>query len=153
LMPTVNPGDSTVQTVKQLLESKGHDVWSIDADDSVFDALGLMAEKEAGALIVMEASKPIGLISERDYARNVLLKGQSFRDAPVREVMTRHVICARPELSVEECMRIMTEKRVRHLPVMDGLHLIGIISIGDLVKAIIAEQQSIISQLENYISG
>jgi CBS domain-containing protein len=152
-MPTVNPGDSTVQTVKQLLESKGHDVWSIDADDSVFDALGLMAEKEAGALIVMEASKPIGLISERDYARNVLLKGQSFRDAPVREVMTRHVICARPELSVEECMRIMTEKRVRHLPVMDGLHLIGIISIGDLVKAIIAEQQSIISQLENYISG
>jgi CBS domain-containing protein len=152
-MPTVKPGDSTVQTVKQLLESKGHDVWSIDADDSVFDALGLMAEKEAGALIVMEASKPIGLISERDYARNVLLKGQSFRDAPVREVMTRHVICARPELSVEECMRIMTEKRVRHLPVMDGLHLIGIISIGDLVKAIIAEQQSIISQLENYISG
>jgi CBS domain-containing protein len=112
-----------------------------------------MAEKEAGALIVMEASKPIGLISERDYARNVLLKGQSFRDAPVRDVMTRHVICARPELSVEECMRIMTEKRVRHLPVMDGLHLIGIISIGDLVKAIIAEQQSIISQLENYISG
>jgi CBS domain-containing protein len=153
LMPTVKPGDSTVQTVKQLLESKGHDVWSIDADDSVFDALGLMAEKEAGALIVMEASKPIGLISERDYARNVLLKGQSFRDAPVRDVMTRHVICARPELSVEECMRIMTEKRVRHLPVMDGLHLIGIISIGDLVKAIIAEQQSIISQLENYISG
>jgi CBS domain-containing protein len=152
-MPTANPGDSTVQTVKQLLESKGHDVWSIDADDSVFDALRLMAEKEAGALIVMEASKPIGLISERDYARNVLLKGQSFRDAPVREVMTRHVICARPELSVEECMRIMTEKRVRHLPVMDGLHLIGIISIGDLVKAIIAEQQSIISQLENYISG
>lgn len=142
-----------MQTVRQLLEEKGHVVWSIGPDESVYDAIKLMAEKGIGALIVVERAKPIGMLSERDYARKVILAGRFSKDTKIREIMTTQIFFADPQQSIQECMSIMTEKRVRHLPVMDGDQLIGIISIGDLVKAIIAEQQFVISQLEHYISG
>lgn len=142
-----------MQTVRQLLEEKGHVVWSIGPDESVYDAIKLMAEKGIGALIVVEHAKPIGMLSERDYARKVILAGRFSKDTKIREIMTTQIFFADPQQSIQECMSIMTEKRVRHLPVMDGDQLIGIISIGDLVKAIIAEQQFVISQLEHYISG
>jgi CBS domain-containing protein len=142
-----------MHTVKQLLESKGHDVWSVSPDTSVLDAIKQMADKGVGALLVLDDGKPVGIVSERDYARKVILQGRSSQDTPVREIMTTPVVCARPDLSVEECMAIMTDKRVRHLPVMEGDQLLGMISIGDLVKAIIADQQFIIKQLERYIAG
>ena len=107
----------------------------------------------AGALMVMDGTRPVGLISERDYARNVTLKGLSSRDTEVREVMTTHVYCVRPEQTVEQCMALMTDKRVRHLPVIENDRVVGIVSIGDLVKSIIADQQFIIEQLEHYICG
>jgi CBS domain-containing protein len=142
-----------MQTVKQLLESKGHDVWSVDPDTSVLDAIKKMADKAVGALLVLDHDKPVGMVSERDYARKVILQGRSSEETPVKEIMTTRVVCARPDLSVEECMAIMTDKRIRHLPVMEGDQVLGMISIGDLVKAIIAEQQFIIEQLERYIAG
>ncbi|MGC1953734.1 MAG: CBS domain-containing protein [Gammaproteobacteria bacterium] len=142
-----------MQTVRQLLQVKGHDVWAIGPDTSVYDAIKIMADKDIGALIVREGDNTVGLISERDYVRNVVLEGRSSRKAAVREVMTPRVVCARPEQTLEECMAVMTEKRVRHLPVMDGQQLYGIISIGDLVKAMIEEQQFIIEQLVHYING
>lgn len=140
-------------TVRELLRDKGHDVWSIGPDESVYDALSLMADKEIGALVVIDSGEPIGLISERDYARKLILEGRSSRETPVRDVMTRRVIGVGFDQTVEECMALMTDKRVRHLPVMNDDELVGVVSIGDLVKAIIAEQQFIIEQLENYISG
>lgn len=142
-----------MHTVKQLLESKGHDVWSVSPDTSVLDAIKKMADKQIGALLVLDGSKPVGIVSERDYARKVILQGRSSQETPVGEIMTTHVVCARPDLNVEECMAIMTDKRIRHLPVMEGDQVLGMISIGDLVKAIIAEQQFIIEQLERYIAG
>jgi CBS domain-containing protein len=138
--------------LKQVLQGKGHDVWSIDPEASVFDAMQMMADKEVGALVVMEGDSLVGVVSERDYARKVILQGRSSKDAKVKEIMTSRVAYARPEQSVEECMALMTEKRVRHLPVMDGGKLLGFISIGDLVKVIIEEQQHVIEQLEQYIS-
>jgi CBS domain-containing protein len=140
-----------MQTIRQILEDKGYEVMSITPGASVYSAIELMAENGIGALMVMEGDKTVGLISERDYARKVILKGRSSKDTEVREIMTTHVVCAGPEQTVEQCMALMTEKRVRHLPIMDGERLIGIVSIGDLVKAIIAEQQFIIEQLEHYI--
>lgn len=140
-------------TVGDLLNSKGREVWSVAPDASVYDALELMAEKEVGALVVIEEGRLIGLISERDYARKLVLQGRSSRETPVRDVMTAKVICVRPDQTVEECMALMTDKRVRHLPVVEEGDLTGVVSIGDLVKAIIADQQFIIEQLENYISG
>jgi CBS domain-containing protein len=142
-----------VETVAQLLEDKGSDVWTIRPDASVFEAIEMMAEKGIGALVVVEANTIVGLVSERDYARSVVLKGRASRATPIREIMTRRVICARPEQSIKECMALMTDKRVRHLPVVDGDRLCGLVSIGDLVKAIIIEQQFIIEQLEHYISS
>jgi CBS domain-containing protein len=142
-----------VKVIKELLATKGHEVWTIGPDDSVYDALKVMAEKEIGALVVLDAGRPVGLISERDYARNVVLKGRMSHDTPVSDIMTTRVVCARLDQTVEECMALITDKRIRHLPVMDGANLVGIISIGDLVKAIIAEQQFVIEQLEHYISG
>ncbi len=142
-----------MRTISQILEEKGHEVLSIHPGASVYNAIEVMAENGIGALMVMEETRPVGLISERDYARNVTLKGLSSRDTEVREVMTTHVYCVRPEQTLEECMALMTEKRVRHLPVTEGDRLVGIISIGDLVKSIIAEQQFIIEQLEHYICG
>ena len=139
-------------TVKQLLQGKGHEVWQIGPQASVYDAVAMMADKEVGALVVMEGESLVGVLSERDYARKVDLKGRSSKDTKIKEIMTSRVAYARPEQSVEECMAMMTEKRVRHLPVMDGEKLLGIISIGDLVKAIIEEQQHVIEQLEQYIT-
>jgi CBS domain-containing protein len=142
-----------MQTIRQILEDKGYEVFSIGPGASVYSAIELMAENGIGALMVMEGNRTVGLISERDYARKVILKGRSSKDTEVREVMTTHVVCVHPEQTLEECMALMTEKRVRHLPVMEGDRLVGIISIGDLVRSIIAEQQFIIEQLEHYISG
>ena len=142
-----------MQTIRQVLEYKGYEVFSIGPGASVYSAIELMAENGIGALMVIEGTRTVGLISERDYARKVILKGRSSKDTEVREVMTTRVVCAHPEQTVEECMALMTEKRVRHLPVMEDDRLVGIISIGDLVRSIIAEQQFIIEQLEHYISG
>ena len=138
--------------VKQVLQGKGHEVWSLDPNASVYDAIAMMADKEVGALVVMEADKLVGVVTERDYARKVVLQGRSSKGTKVKDIMTSRVAYARPDQSVEECMAVMTEKRIRHLPVMDGEKLLGIISIGDLVKAIIEEQQHVIEQLEQYIS-
>jgi len=142
-----------MQTIRQILEDKGYEVYSVRPGASVYSAIELMAENGVGALMVMEDDKTVGLISERDYARKVILKGRSSKDTEVREIMTTHVVCAHPEQTVEECMALMTEKRVRHLPIMDGERLVGIVSIGDLVRTIIAEQRFIIEQLEQYICG
>jgi CBS domain-containing protein len=142
-----------MQTVKQLLDEKGHDVVSIHPDASVLDAIQKMADKEIGALLVVDNDKPVGIMTERLYARGVILKGKSSPRTKVREIMTRSVICARPEQTVEECMAVMTEKRVRHLPVLDHKQIVGIVSIGDLVKSIIADQKFVIEQFEHYVHG
>ncbi len=142
-----------METIGQLLSKKGSEVWSIGPDASVYDCIAMMADKEVGALIVTDDGRPVGIISERDYARKVVLKDRSSRDTKVSEIMTTRITFARPDQSVEEGLSMMTEKRIRHLPVMSGDKLLGIVSIGDLVKAIIVEQQQMISQLEQYISG
>ncbi|GMQ75740.1 MAG: CBS domain-containing protein [Gammaproteobacteria bacterium] len=139
-------------SLKKVLQGKGHDVWSIGPEASVYDAIEMMADKEVGALVVMEGDSLVGLLSERDYARKVILQGRSSRDTKIKDIMTSRVAYARPEQSVEEGMGMMTDKRIRHLPVMDGDKLLGVVSIGDLVKAIIEEQQQVIEQLEQYIS-
>ena len=141
-----------MKTVKQILDTKGDQVWSITPDQSVFDALKLMGEKEIGALAVMEGDKLVGIISERDYARKVILKGRTSRDTLIKEIMTAQVIAIHLAQTVEECMELMTEKRIRHLPVVEQDRLIGMVSIGDLVKSIIDEQQFMIEQLETYIT-
>lgn len=142
-----------MKTVKQILQEKGHSIWSITPDTLVYDALKLMAEKEVGALLVIEGRRLVGIISERDYARKVILKGKSSLDTPVKEIMTQRVIYVRPEQTVEECMALVTEKHIRHLPVLEGDELIGVVSIGDLVKADIEAKVFMIKQLENYITG
>ena len=142
-----------MSTIKQILDTKGYAVWSIHPRESVFAAIQQMAEKEVGALVVLEGDAVVGIISERDYARKVMPKGRSSRETMVQDIMTADVIHVRLDQSIEECMTIVTEKHIRHLPVLDSGQLVGIISIGDLVKTIIAEQQFIIEQLEHYISG
>lgn len=142
-----------MKSARALLDQKGYDIWSIGPDASVYDAIARMAEREVGALLVMQDSEVVGIVSERDYARKVILKGRSSRKTPVREVMTSQVVCTRADESIEECMALMTDKRIRHLPVLAEGKVIGIISIGDLVRAIIAEQRFVIEQLEQYISG
>ena len=142
-----------MKTVNEILQAKSGKLLSISPDASVLDALKLMAEREVGALVVLDGDQLAGIFSERDYARKVILFGKSSKDTAVSEIMTRKVVCVCPDQSVEECMALMTEYRLRHLPVMDGGQLIGLISIGDLVKATISEQQFIIEQLEHYISG
>jgi CBS domain-containing protein len=142
-----------MKAVEQILDAKGSDVWSIAPDASVLEAIKLMAEKEVGALLVMTGEKPVGIVSERDYARKVILKGRSSKETPIKDIMTTNVVCASPGQSIEECMALMTAKRIRHLPVMDGDQLRGMLSIGDLVKAVIAEQKLVIKELERYISG
>ena len=139
-------------TVRQILDGKGHQVWTISADKSVYDALRLMGEKEIGALAVVEGDQLIGMLSERDYARKVVLKGKTSRETLVGAIMSSPVPSVHPNHSVEECMALMTEQRVRHLPVLDDGKLIGMISQGDLVKSIIDEQKFIIGQLESYIA-
>lgn len=140
-------------SVRQVLDSKGHDIWSIDPNASVLNTIKLMADKKIGALLIMEDEKLVGIVSERDYARKVILKGRASNETPVKVIMTKDIIYATPENSVEDCMALMTEKRVRHLPVLDGDKVTGVLSIGDLVKSIIAEQQFTIEQLENYITA
>jgi CBS domain-containing protein len=137
--------------VKQLLQNKGFDVWTIAPDASVYEALQLMAAKNVGALVVLEAGKLMGIISERDYARKVILLEKSSMTVLVKETMTKQVYCVGPENTIEECMGLMTEQRVRHLPVLVNDKLVGIVSIGDVVKAIISDREFIIEQLENYI--
>lgn len=140
-------------TIRQLLESKGRQVWSVNLETTVYDSLRLMAEKGIGALVVMDQGTIVGVISERDYARKVILEGRSSRDTPVSAIMSTSVLHALPEQSIADGMALMTEKRIRHLPVMEDNQIIGIVSIGDLVKSHIAEQEYVISQLEHYISG
>lgn len=142
-----------MKTIKDLIKVKGHQVWSIEPIATVYEAIELMADKEVGALMVVEGTKLVGVISERDYTRKVMLKGRSSKETKVMEIMTKRVMYAQPEQSVEECMALMTEKRVRHLPIMDGDQLLGVVSIGDLVKSIIEEQRFTIDLLERYISG
>lgn len=142
-----------METIGQLLERKGRDIWSIGPDASVYESIQMMADKGVGALVVMEGKRVAGIISERDYARKVVLKDRSSRDTRISEIMTTDLVYGRPDQSVQEGLTVMTEKRVRHLPIMNGEELVGVVSIGDLVKEIIAEQQQMISQLEQYISG
>jgi CBS domain-containing protein len=139
--------------VQQILQKKGGEVWTIGPQVTVFDALKLMAEKEIGALLVVETGKVVGIFSERDYARKVILEGRSSKDTPVRKIMTEHVITVDPATTVEVCMGLMTDRHIRHLPVIEDDRLIGVISIGDVVKAIITEQTYLIEHLENYIVG
>jgi CBS domain-containing protein len=140
-----------MKTVTQLLEAKGREVHTIGPDARVIDALKLMADKDVGALVVTEGARIAGIISERDYARKVILHGKSSQDVGVREIMTAKVVTVQPRHTVEECMSLMTAKRIRHLPVTEGERLIGVLSIGDLVKEVIAEQEATIKQLESYI--
>jgi len=142
-----------MRTVEGLLEAKGYDIWSITPDASVYEAVKLMADKAIGALLVLESGKLVGIISERDCTRRLILKERVPKDTLVREIMTSDVITVRPGQTVEECMALVTAKRIRHLPVLAGDHLIGIVSIGDLVKDVISEQEFMIQQLENYIKG
>lgn len=140
-------------TVRDMLKTKGFEVWSVTPDASVFDALKLMAEENIGAVLVMESDNLIGILSERDYARKVILHGKSSAETPAREIMTERVMCVGPEDSAEQVMALITEKKIRHLPVLEDGELIGLISIGDVVKATIAQKEFIIEQLEEYIKG
>jgi CBS domain-containing protein len=142
-----------MQIIRKLLDRKGREIWSVPPKASVYEALELMAAKRIGAVVVIDDSEVVGIFSERDYARKIILMGRASRDTRVEEIMTPKVIYADGGDTVEECMARMTAKRVRHLPVLDGGELVGVISIGDLVKSIISEQQFIIEQLEQYISG
>jgi CBS domain-containing protein len=138
-------------TVRQLLDRKGRQIFSIAPGTAVLEAIRLMADRHVGALLVMEGETLSGIVSERDYARKVILMGRSSADTPVRDIMTAAVITVQPETPVEKCMQIVTERRVRHLPVIEAGRVVGMVSIGDLVKAVIAEQQQHIEQLESYI--
>ena len=140
-------------TARHLLEQKGPNVWTIDPDATVFDALAKMAEKDIGSLVVMDGEELIGIITERHYSRNVILKGKRSPTTLVREIMDRNVVHVRPDHPVELCMALMTEKRVRHLPVLEGDKVMGIISIGDLVKNIISDHKFTIDQLTHYLQA
>jgi CBS domain-containing protein len=140
-----------MKTLKQLLSAKGREVYSIGPNAKVIDALQLMAQKDIGALIVMDGGRIIGMMSERDYARKVILHGKSSQDVIVRDIMTADVITVDPSKTVEDCMALVTEHRIRHLPVCEEGRLIGLVSIGDLVKDVIADQEQTIKQLESYI--
>jgi CBS domain-containing protein len=147
--------ENAMKTVKHILEAKGSDeVHTVGPDDSVLNALERMAEKGVGALVITEASGQIvGLLSERDYARKVVLLGRVSKDTPARDIMTTEVVCVAPEQSVDICMGLMTQKHIRHLPVVSEGRLVGIVSIGDVVKAVIDDQQFAIDELQHYIMG
>ncbi|MCL5998524.1 MAG: CBS domain-containing protein [Chloroflexi bacterium] len=137
--------------VSDILRSKGRVVWSISPEASVYEALQLMAEKNVGALMVLDGGRLVGIFSERDYARKVILKGRSSLDTPVEAIMTRQVFAVRPEDALEACMALMTDKRARHLPVFEDSRLVGVVSIGDVVRQLLSEQELTITQLESYI--
>ena len=139
-------------SILQVLASKGSHVWSISPDATVFAGLTLMAEKNIGALLIIENDKPVGIMSERDYARKIILEGRSSRETRIRSIMTTRLVWAHPSDSVEHAMALMTRERIRHLPVVDGDSILGMVSIGDLVKAMIDQQQFTIEQLERYIA-
>ncbi len=140
-------------TIDVILAKKGNQVWSIEPNAQVFAALELMAEKNVGALLVLDGQKIVGIMSERDYARKVMLMGKSSKTTPVSEIMTAEVLYVTPSQSVEECLALMTNKKIRHLPVLENDELVGIISIGDVVIEMISEKELLIEQLENYIKG
>ena len=140
-------------TVSRILERKGSSIWSIAPEAMVYDAIKLMAQKNVGALMVLENGVLIGIISERDYTRKVILQGKSSKETPVGEIMTKELVTAEPNDNIAECMRVMTERRVRHLPVLEGSKIIGIVSIGDLLKWVISAQDAAIDHLERYITG
>jgi len=142
-----------MKTLRSVLESKGGEIYSVGPTASVFDALEEMSKRDVGALIVLDGGEVVGIFSERDYARKIILVGKSSRETPVSEIMTSRVVFARPDLTLEECLALMTDKRIRHLPVIQNDELIGVVSIGDLVKGIIDDQRFLISQLESYVSG
>jgi CBS domain-containing protein len=142
-----------MKTVSDILETKGREIWTIPPETIVFDALKLMAEKNVGALVVLDGAEVAGILSERDYARKVILHGRSSRELETREIMSTNVFFVSPEQDIEDCMALFTNKRVRHLPVLQNKELIGLISIGDVVKAVIAEHEYTIKHLENYITG
>jgi len=142
-----------MRTVRHLLEAKAPEVFAIGPDEPVIDAIRLMAEKRIGAVVVMQAGRLVGILSERDYARKIVLMDRSSKATPVREIMSKAVRFVRPEQTTDDCMALMTDRRMRHLPVIDAGKLVGMISIGDLVKNIISEQQFTIQQLEFYIRG
>ncbi len=143
----------SMKQVSHLLTEKGQDVWSLRPEATVYEAVDQMARRGTGALLVMEAGRLVGIVSERDYARKVILKGKSSRETKVREIMSYPVICARPELTVEETMALMTSKRVRHLPVVIDDDVVGVISIGDVVRGIIADNDAHIEELTNCVTG
>lgn len=138
-------------TLSDVLDTKGHNVWTVSPQSSAYEALEFMAEKDVGALVVIDQGKVVGMFSERDYARKLALKGKLSRETPVAEVMTRQVCYVLPWTSLSECMALMTNKHVRHLPVIESDKLIGIVTIGDVVKAIISEQESVIQELKSYV--
>lgn len=142
-----------MRNVQQLLDEKSNQLLSISPTASVLDALKIMAEKDVGALIVLEEEKLVGIFSERDYARKIILFGKSSHDTAVSEIMTPRVVCVRPSQSADECMSLMTGRRVRHLPVLSEDKVVGVISIGDVVKEMIADQKQTIEQLEQYIKS
>jgi len=142
-----------MHTVKDMLKEKGSEVWTISPEAKVIDALKLMSDKKIGALAVMYKNQVAGILSERDYARKVILKGKSSLDTPVKEIMTCQVYCVGLETPAEECMALMTKKRIRHLPVIEKGKLVGLVSIGDVVKSIISEHKITIDNLQNYILG
>lgn len=141
-------------TVNQLLQMKGHDVWSVTPDTTTFDAIKLMADMNVGSLLIIENGRIVGIVSERDYARKIALHDRSSKTTPVSEIMTTSVVSVRPDQNIQKCMALMTDKRIRHLPVINSQdELVGIISIGDVVKAVISEQEVIINHLQDYIAG
>ena len=142
-----------MKLVSELLRAKEREIWSVSPDSSVLEALNLMADKNVGALLVFEEEKLVGIFSERDYARKVILKGKASKDTTVKEIMSSKVLYVKPEQTVEDCMALMTDKRIRHLPVLEEDQVIGVISIGDVVKAIISDKDFMIHQLESYITG
>jgi CBS domain-containing protein len=142
-----------VRNVRDILRDKGAGVYSISPDDSVYDALKLMAEKNLGALLVLDGDRLVGLISERDYARKIILKDKLSKETKVKEIMTTEVFTVTPDMDLDECMELITEKRMRHLPVVENDRVTGIISIGDVVKGIIDHKEFVIGQLESYIKG
>jgi CBS domain-containing protein len=144
---------TTMTTVRDILDRKGCQVWSIQPDESVYRALEIMSDRNVGALMVMEDDQLVGVMSERDYARKIALVGRASRETTVRDIMTTSPFCISPRTRIEECMALMTDKSVRHLPVVDGDQVAGIISIGDVVKATIMDQEFVIEQLEHFISG
>ena len=142
-----------MKQISDLLRHKGRAVWSLSPDATVYEAIDQMAQKEVGALLVMEGDKLVGIVSERDYARKVILNGKSSKETPVREIMSYPVVCASPELTLEQTMTLLTEKRIRHLPVVIGEKVVGVVSIGDVVRAMIDDRDFHIEQLTKYVTG